>query len=402
MQITKELIESLLFEEEGTALDFKRDQYAFEGASNDQKSELLKDILAFTNAFPRTDAYILIGVEEVKGDRSKVVGVTQHLDDAKLQQFVNSKTQRPVNFSYRAAEHDGQQIGVIHIPLQNRPVHTTVNFGKVRKNDVLVRRGSATDIASPDEIAQMGADRAVTRGAEPSLEFAIYDRESGKPAGNGVSLQTILLETPSEKDIPNYDGASGGGMLVSALGINSAYYRELVEYTRLRHFAGAVSFTVHNGGEVSAQDVRLAFEVDDPAEAYSFLEQWDMPEPPERERIMSFHGPTIHDTHDVHVERIGTRWCVECHFGKIQPQGSGRLDNVLYVGAARSGTLSIDGRLSADNLGRPVPVRFDIEFEVAPRTVSLDDIEALERRRIFGSEEGDAMLDELGHAEADE
>jgi predicted HTH transcriptional regulator len=122
MQITKELIESLLLEEESATLDFKQDQYPFANASDEDKSELLKDILAFTNAFRRSDAFILIGVRDIKGGRGEVVGISEQIDDAHLQQFVNSKTQRPVSFTYKAAEHDGLPIAIIHIPLQFRPV----------------------------------------------------------------------------------------------------------------------------------------------------------------------------------------------------------------------------------------------------------------------------------------
>ena len=64
-----------------------------------QKSELLKDILSFANSWRRTSAYVLIGVEEVKGGRSKVLGVPRHLDDANLHQFFNQKTQRAVEFN---------------------------------------------------------------------------------------------------------------------------------------------------------------------------------------------------------------------------------------------------------------------------------------------------------------
>jgi predicted HTH transcriptional regulator len=55
-------LDALLSEDEGTALDFKRDQYPFEDATDEQKSEFLKDILAFANAWRRSNAYILIGV----------------------------------------------------------------------------------------------------------------------------------------------------------------------------------------------------------------------------------------------------------------------------------------------------------------------------------------------------
>lgn len=37
----QELVERLLHEEEGPALDFKRDQYPFNGQDNQTKSELL-------------------------------------------------------------------------------------------------------------------------------------------------------------------------------------------------------------------------------------------------------------------------------------------------------------------------------------------------------------------------
>jgi len=93
-------IEQLLNEQESTSLDFKRDQYLFVDAADADKSELLKDVLAFANAWRRSDAFIMIGVDEVRGGRSVPVGVSSHLDDASLQQFINSKVQRPIALSY--------------------------------------------------------------------------------------------------------------------------------------------------------------------------------------------------------------------------------------------------------------------------------------------------------------
>ena len=54
------LIESLLHQNEGTALDFKKEQYPFQRATDEQKSELLKDILAFANSWRQDDAYIAV------------------------------------------------------------------------------------------------------------------------------------------------------------------------------------------------------------------------------------------------------------------------------------------------------------------------------------------------------
>ena len=84
MAFTNDRLEQLLNEEEGPALDFKRDQYPFVGADNNAKSELLKDVLAFANTQRSATAYILIGVEEVREGRNRIVGVDCHLDDAAL------------------------------------------------------------------------------------------------------------------------------------------------------------------------------------------------------------------------------------------------------------------------------------------------------------------------------
>ena len=73
--MTNELFEDLLTKEEGMMIDFKKEQYRFVKASDDEKSELLKDILGFANAWRRSKTYILIGVEEVRGGKSNVIGI---------------------------------------------------------------------------------------------------------------------------------------------------------------------------------------------------------------------------------------------------------------------------------------------------------------------------------------
>jgi hypothetical protein len=151
-----ETIDALLWEDESTTLDCKETQYPFAGATDVQKSEIIKDLLAFANAFRRADAYILLGVRDVKGSRSTITGVTAHLEDAHLQQLVNNKTNRTLEFSYHALMLDGQQVGVLRIPRQTRPTYLLKDYGKLAANTVYVRHGSSTSIATPDEIARMG------------------------------------------------------------------------------------------------------------------------------------------------------------------------------------------------------------------------------------------------------
>jgi len=183
--VKQALIENLLNEDESSSLDFKRDQYPFEGATDAEKGELIKDILAFANAWRRSDAYILIGVDEVRGGRSTPVGVQKHLDDAKLQQCVNSKTNRPVEFRYEVATVDQLEIGIIHIPLQERPIYVAKDFGRLSRNTVYIRRSSSTDIATPDEISKMRLPLEGTSG-KPKLSLV------GRVSPTGGRVQVVV------------------------------------------------------------------------------------------------------------------------------------------------------------------------------------------------------------------
>jgi len=58
------LLDQWLYASESDSLDFKRDQYKFIKASDDGKSELLKDILAMINSWRTVDAYLVIGIED--------------------------------------------------------------------------------------------------------------------------------------------------------------------------------------------------------------------------------------------------------------------------------------------------------------------------------------------------
>ena len=156
MSFDRTTLESLLIEEEGPYLDFKSEQYRFVGENNTVKSELLKDILTFVNSNRYRTAHILMGVREVTGEPSEIVGVDQHLDDAELHQFVNAKTNRPAEFSYIPFQVDDKEIGVLSIPIQIRPVYSLKAYARVDANIVYVRDGSSTRTANPDEIADMG------------------------------------------------------------------------------------------------------------------------------------------------------------------------------------------------------------------------------------------------------
>jgi len=278
--ITEELLESLLYEEEGTALDFKRCQYPFAGEDDDTKSELLKDILAFANSWRRSDAYILIGVEEVRGGRSVVYGEDSHLSDSDLQQFVCSKTNRPLEFAYQVHRLDGNEIGVIVIPLQERPLYLNKRFGKINAREVLVRRGSSTGVATPDEISRMGAVQ-VAATTRPELSMCFIDPDSREPLGTSGTIEVVNLELPDEGDIPDYGTASLGPYgSFDIPNANRGFYRDMARH--LDHTCGfcEIPLLVENRGGAPALDVTLQAQIDDPPRRVRLLDESQREERP--------------------------------------------------------------------------------------------------------------------------
>ena len=381
MSTQSDFIEALLFADEDASLDFKRGQYAFEGASTEAKSELLKDILAFVNAFRRADAYILIGVEEIRGGRSTVVGVQEQLDDAKLQQFVNSKTQLPVTFSYREVSHDGLPIGLIHIPVQNRPVYTKANYGKVMKETVYIRRGSSTGIAKPEEIIRMGSAGNEPPG-QPTVRLYLVERATGDALGDHVTVaEPTWFDIPPPEKIPDYGLGNpvGTGMVrvvVPGLPANSNFYRELAAYLETEACFRA-SLELENTGGGVIHDASLAIELADPDRVYELLGSEDRPSRPEPRfpyGAIGGLGPA-----DVFVRREGSVWKVECRFGKIQPRARVRLKEDLLIGCRSVKQTEIRGRVYGDNIVTPISVGFRLSFLSGSRQLSVQAIKSIAR-----------------------
>ena len=385
MSIDPGLIEQLLMSDEDVTLDFKRDQYEFDGASKEAKSELLKDVLALANAFRRSDAYILVGVDEKRGGRSEVVGVASHLDDAKLQQFVNSKTQMPVTFSYHQAVHDNLPIGVIHIPLQSRPFYATSDYGKVRKELVYVRRGSSTAQAKPEEVIRMGAP-APGLGGQPSVQLHLVDRKTGRRIEQPLCAEKATwYEVPSPHALPDYPAkrTSGTGQmrLIPAYPwSNKDYYREVAAYVQ----AGAclaVSLELENTGGNVIHDARFVAAVRDPSRRLELRGPKDEPPQPQQSTLdLVGRGFSRGIGDDVHVAREGDDWRVVCEFGKVQPRSKVRLRDDLFIGSRDAGEKEIRGRIYGDNVSSPIVVAFGVSFAVGSKTLDTKTILGLVKR----------------------
>lgn len=353
MSQTQSWLQELLGEPEGLTLDFKRDQYRL--SDRHEKSKLIKDILAFANTTRTSTAYIVTGVSESPGDQRIVVGVSHPLEDASIQQLLNSNTNRPVVFSCRTEQLLGKNVGVILIPVQERPIFFTKTYGSVKQNTVYIRRGSSNAVADPDEIFKMGT---VSVQAFPSLRLRFADVENRKALLDRQDNRAVLLDVHDYDDIPEY---RAGSWLTDPLDSTpKEFYRKLVGHICATVLCKRLGFVISNSGDVTATDVRVELRIS-PSETILFDEaSW--PERPTRESVMRI--PRIrtrfNSKSEVSIVQVEDRHIVEIWAAKVQPGSKEWIDGVLYVGLKNEGEVVLEGSLTADNIGNPQPVRLSV------------------------------------------
>ena len=370
MPLNANLLEGLLHEGEGTALDFKSAQYPFVNADVGEKAELIKDILAFANSWRRTTAYILIGVEEAKGGRSKVVGVGNHLDDASLHQFLNEKTQRPVDFSYQIVPIEGTTIGAIEIPLQERPTYLTKRFGPLRELDVFIRDGSSTRVATPNEIAKMGAADVLGETPQLTLQWAALDERIALPSPYTVS--SLVIEPPLP---PHTFARPEPRFLVTDPFSNPSYSQEVIAYAAERAFFTGLGLRLRNQSGVVGKRVRFVGHV--AKSAGMVIQDW-IDGPPSRGRLI---GHDLSESMfrsaqdiDLNVQEYGDRWEIEIDFGDVRPRDEAWTTNGLFIGSMNSGVINLQGELRGDNLPKPLMCELEVQVEVERRAMGVSDV----------------------------
>lgn len=381
------LFNSLLHQTESETLDFKRDQYPFENADKDTKSELVKDILAFANAWKNTDAHILIGVEERTGNKAHVVGVHTPLDDAKLQQLINSKTNKPVKFICSTFNYQGIQVGVITIDAnQSRPLFLKKNFGKLKEGEVRIRRGSSTAIASPDEIADMGAVGASI--TIPSIEFEFANPKIHKRLGDEIAVtSTILIDSPPPSDeqvakmlakAPEVDLSPKWNPFpnITPESLNPFYKsppspEEFRKYHQLIALHSPIGFWVKNTGSVTANDVRIEIR-GDRINGFCHIDEQELENNEPQADLLVQRMPALGNEW-VTVTNHGKEWLVTINVGKLQPKADSWIDGIWNVGATIPLQLNAVAKIFADNVPDPITKSLIINISTKERIYDVEE-----------------------------
>jgi predicted HTH transcriptional regulator len=127
---------------EQTVFDWKAD---FTAPSDDEKrGEFIKDLAAVANGCGSSYGFIMYGVDPRKPD--PVLGISKTYDDAKLQQLAQGKIEPLPEFLYYEVSVGAKVIGIVQVkPTRRRPHIICADLGKVRKGQIVIRRGSSTE-----------------------------------------------------------------------------------------------------------------------------------------------------------------------------------------------------------------------------------------------------------------
>jgi len=180
----------LLKEGESENVDFKIDCKAFSEESNKKHlGELAKDICAMANNRNKRKNYIIIGVSD---DREKFKSFENpNFTDDRLQDFckkvifpIPKVKFRRIKFAKGNPEIINKVFGIIEIkPTEKTAYRITRDFIDyenkicIRRNDVWIRRGATSDLATPEEIERLLAGKsAFESNIENDIEYQLLPK----------------------------------------------------------------------------------------------------------------------------------------------------------------------------------------------------------------------------------
>ncbi|MDR5901617.1 helix-turn-helix domain-containing protein [Halomonas icarae] len=366
--LTDAFLEELRYRGEGSDLDYKAERYPFAKASDEEKSEILKDILALANTHRDSTAYILLGFKENPPHPADVVGLSPEgvIDDARLQEFVNGKLETKLTFRYEERLFDGQHIAVISIPQQQRPFYLKKDYGKLSKDTVYVRRGSATGIASPREIAMMGAANMVRGEAEIQLLFQTPDNQ---PLPH--SFEREFLNFPD--DLPDYSVRRSDMFSVSYQHVNKNYLRDVANYRANWKRVIQVRLSLTNQSDFSLGDTHIEMVCRCPeGESVSLLRADHMPEEPDSSgfgHLANMQNIFERANQRVSVDERGCEPVAHVTIETMRPGQTTRAEEDLAILPSGPGNYVLQVRILANEI--PAPLLIEHSFDVAgPVTVA--------------------------------
>ncbi|GJG96822.1 ATP-binding protein [Cupriavidus pauculus] len=365
--MTDEFLNALRYKSEGTDIDFKSAQYRFIGGNEEDKAEMLKDILAMANAWRDGPGYILLGFKDQRPHPAAVVGISESIDDAKIQQFVHGKVKPKLIFKYEEHLYEGKTVGVFTIPKQKRAFYLGHAYGKLKSNVVYVRRGSSTDEAEPPEIAAMML--ADTGRGNLRCELSVLTPTNEEL---GATLALSFLRFPEQ--LPDYETPRrekdpfGFQFTVPSIWRdNKDFWREYAEFARVQAALIEMKFILRNRSDVQLSNAKVEVSVEPlDGQLFQMISGADLPAEPESQ-LSTFHGisnlPEMLDRRNAKliVDHSGESPICHVRFGSLLPGEEGRSSGTVAIIPLGPGKLRVRLRLLGGELSEPQEIDHVLE-----------------------------------------
>lgn len=163
----------ILYENENTRLDFKRDEYRKENFSS-----FLKDVISMANAITNEDKFIIIGLKPKSVEERGFKGINGQLtDSASLQQLVNENIEPEISLEYFPYKFKEYQLGILKISNCNNPPYLMKkNYGndnnKLFRGEGFIRKGSHQTRLTRADIDKYIKDKIDDGYFNEEVEFA--------------------------------------------------------------------------------------------------------------------------------------------------------------------------------------------------------------------------------------
>jgi hypothetical protein len=335
----------------------------------------LRDILALANSNREGTGWILIGFKECSPHPAEVVGLAEDgaVDDARIQEFVNSKVEPKVQFHYEERIFEGKNIAVISVPKQSRPFYLLKDYGRLSRNVVYVRRGSATGIASPREIASMGEANSV-RG-EPKVGLDLTNRE------NDPLPVDFRRAFANFAELPDYSQNGRFPYNISVGITNRNYWRELASYASDQLRSISVRISLANLSEFSLDDTELEVACSCPVGRSVRLSRFDdMPTEPRANdfsHMVGFRSVFETQRRTMNVDDRGPVPIGRIALGCVRPGQTLLAESDLVVLPDAPGDYVLTVKILSRDLAQPLRIEHVMKIEGEVESCGLDDLPRL-------------------------
>lgn len=183
----RQKLKQLLRAEEGPKLDFKAELHL---VNESDKKELTKDVIAMANSRGGR-GYIIFGVQD---KTKKLIGInTCDFHEEQIQQIIYNRCDPPVPISIEFIEYDNVTLAVLTVFRSSHKPHMMLQNGAF-----YVRRGSTTDVARREEIANLFQENGIMTYETVMLKNALPDELDEKLVADYFKNLDVISGKPSE------------------------------------------------------------------------------------------------------------------------------------------------------------------------------------------------------------